>query len=39
MAGFESLSGILYMWGAIDGTHIFLSKKPSEKQVQVEYFN
>jgi hypothetical protein len=31
MAGFESITGIPYMWGAIDGTHICLTKKPSEK--------
>jgi hypothetical protein len=39
MVGFESLIGIYYMWGAIDGIHICLTKKPSQKQVPADYFN
>ena len=27
------------MWGEIDGIHIHLTKKPSEKQVPPNYFN
>ena len=36
---FETLIGIPHMWGAIDGTHIQLSKKPMEKQGPTDYFN
>ena len=39
MAGFESLSGISYMWKAIDRIHICFAQKPSEKQVLDDYFN
>ena len=39
MARFESLKGIPYMWGAIDGSHIRLTKKPSDKEVPSDYFN
>ena len=39
MAGFESHTGISYMWGIIDGIHIPLTKQPNEKQVPSDYFN
>jgi hypothetical protein len=38
-ASLESLTGIPYIWGAIDGIHIRFTKKPSEKQVLADYFN
>ena len=30
MKGFETLTGIPYMWGVVDGTHICLSRKPKQ---------
>ena len=39
MKGFETLTGILYMWGAIDGTHIRLSRKPKQEYNPTDYHN
>jgi hypothetical protein len=39
MAGFEKITNIPYMWGAIDGFHIVLVKKPSAKEVPNDYYN
>lgn len=39
MSGFENLTGVPYMWGAIDGSHIRLTKKPTAQQVPADYFN
>ena len=39
MNGFEALSGVPYMWVAIDGNHILLFRKPSIKQVPTNYHN
>ena len=38
IASLESFSEMPYMWGAIDETHIYLTKQPSEKQVPTNYF-
>jgi hypothetical protein len=39
MAGFEKITNIPYMWGAIDGSHIVLAKKPNAKEVPNDYYN
>jgi hypothetical protein len=39
IASLESFSEMPYMWGAIDETHIHLTKQPSEKQVPANYFS
>ena len=39
MNGFETLTRIPYMWGAIDGTHICLSRKPKQKYNPANYHN
>ena len=39
MKGFENLTQIFYMWRAIDGTHIHLSKKPKQQYKLVNYLN
>ena len=39
MKGFETLTGICYMCGAIDGTHIRLSKKPKQEYNPADYHN
>jgi hypothetical protein len=35
MAGFESLTGILYMWEIIDGAHICVTKKQVKRRYRV----
>jgi hypothetical protein len=35
----KALQEYPYMWGGIDGTHMHLTKKPTEKQVPANYFN
>jgi hypothetical protein len=37
--GVKSLTRILYMWRAIDGIYICLTKKPTKKQVLANNFN
>ena len=39
MKGFENLTRIPYIWGAIDSTHICLSKKPKQQYELVDYHN
>ena len=39
MNGFKTLTGIPYMWDAIDGTHIRLSRKPKKEYNPVNYHN
>ena len=39
MKGFENLIAIPYTWGAIDGTHICLSKKPKQQYELPDYHN
>ena len=39
MNGFETLTGIPYMWGAIDGTHIRLLRKPKQEYNLADYHN
>ena len=39
MDGFEEMTNIPYMWGAIDGSHIVLTKKPTLQQVPDDYYN
>ena len=39
MKGSENLTGIPYMWGAINGTHIQLSKKPKQQYKPMDYHN
>ena len=39
MKAFENLIGISYVWGAIDGTHIRLSKKPKQQYELEDYDN
>ena len=39
MDGFEEMTNIPYMWGAIDGSHIVLTKKPTLQQEPDDYYN
>jgi hypothetical protein len=39
IARFEKITNIPYMWGAIDGSHIVLAKKPNAKEVLDDYYN